>query len=177
MSRYSKWNNAIKELKNRRIDYEAEIAELKDLIGFVTDYTLTLENTIEHLDVREYIADLGAELENRHEEYESEINNLSNIVYFESRKSPTDYIFQQIDTGTSPNSVRPDFGIRPEPPKPEISIDRIKVEQLDKDSEEIRARLMADEYYFSEELETENQPRYEPIHVNGKTDAGVMEIQ
>ena len=172
--RYSKQNNVIRELRNRHIEHEAEIAELKDMINFAIDYTSTLENTIENFDVREFIAGLGTELDHRHEEYEAEINELSDIAYFQSRNWYTDKIFQPIVAGSWPNAVRPDVGIRPEPLKPKISIDHFEVQQLHKDAEVLRALLLADEYDDSEELKTEVRMRYQSIHVNGKTDVAAM---
>ena len=62
MNRYSKQNNAIRELRNRRFDYEAEITEINDKMNFVIDYKLTFENTIEMFNVREYITELETEL-------------------------------------------------------------------------------------------------------------------
>ena len=174
MNRYSKRNNVIGELRNRHIEHEAEIVELKDMINFAIDYTSTLENTIENFNVGEYIADLETELESRHEEYEAEIIELRDIVNFQSRNWSNDEIFQPTVTRPWPNSMRPHFGIRPEPPKPELSIDYFEVEQISKDSEAIRARLLADEYDDSGELETGAQTRYQLIHVNAKTDVTAM---
>ena len=176
MSRYSKRNNATRELSNRRFDYEAEITELKDKINFVIDYKLTLENTIEMFNVREYITELETELEYRHEDCEAEITELGDSVDFQSRNWYTDHIFRlpRPSDNPSPNAVRPNVGIRAEPSKQKLSIDPDEVEQISKDSEAIRARLGADEYDDSDERETEEPTRYQPIHVNGKTDATVM---
>ena len=174
MNRYSKRNNVIGERRNRHIEHEAEIVDLKDMINFAIDYTSTLENTIENFNVGEYIADLETELESRHEEYEAEIIELRDIVNFQSRNRSNDEIFQPTVTRPWSNSMRPHFGIRPEPPKPELSIDYFEVERIDKDSEMVRARLGADEYDDSDERETEEQTRYQPIHVNGKTDVAAM---
>ena len=176
MSCYNKWNNVIKELRNQRIDYEAEIAELKDMINFAIDYKLTLENTIEKFNVREYITELETEFENRHEDYEAEIIELSDTVGFQSRNWYTDHIFRlpRSSDNPSPNAVRPNVGIRAEPSKLELSIDPDKVEQISKDSEAIRALLLADEIDDSDERETEERTRYQPIHVNGKADVAAM---
>ena len=70
--------------------------------------------------------------------------------------------------------MKPSLGHRTGLPQREISIDHSEVERLDKDSEAVRALLLADEYDDSEELETEEQTRYPPIHVNGKTDVTTM---
>lgn len=170
------WNNAIIEHTFRRTDYEGEIAELKEEIKFASEYSLTLENTIENIDVREYIADLGAELANRHEEYEAEINELNDIVYFESRKSSIDYIFQlpRSSDKRSRNAARSNVGIRTEPRKQEISIDHSEVERIDKDFEVVRARLLADEYDDVLDLEADELPGYQPIHLNGQTNLAAM---
>ena len=167
--RYSKRNNVIRELRNRHIEHEAEIAELKEMINFSIDYTSTLENTIENFDVGEYVADLGTELESRHEEYEAEIIELRDIVNFQIRNSFNNEIFYRIDTGPWPNAVRPDKSTRPEPPKREISVDYSEVERLAKESEAVRALLLADEYDDVLELEADELTGYQPISSNGKT--------
>lgn len=174
MNRYSKRNNVIRELRNRHIEHEAEIAELKEMINFAIDYTSTLENTIENFDVGGYVADLGTELASRHEEYEAEITDLRDIIGFRIRNSVTDDPFQQIDNVRSPNAARRGLDRRPMPPKQELSINYFEVEQLDKDSEIVRALLLADEYDDVLELEADESTGYQPIHVNGKTDVAAM---
>ena len=172
--RYRKWNNAIKELENRRIDYEAGIAEQNEVINFVTQNTETFENTIQNFNIQEYVADLRAELENLHEEYEAGFTELSDIIDFQIRDLFTDEISQQMRTGLSSYSMRQDKGVQVESPKREISIDHFEVEQLGKGYEIIRTLLLADEYDDDLDLESDELPGYQPIQVNGKTDVAAM---
>lgn len=167
--RNGKLNKALKELKSQHTYYEGKIAEQEELISFVTHNSLTLENTIEGLDVREYVADLGTELSNLHEEYDAEISELRDIVGFQIRNLATDGLFRQINSDRSPNAARRGLEHRPRPAQQEIPVDYSEVERLAKESEAVRALLLADEYDDVLEIEADELTSYQPIYSNGKT--------
>ena len=136
---HSMWTMAIIEHTFRRIDFEKATDELEDLIKFATDYRSTLENTIERLNVEEYVADLGTELNSYDEDYDANIDELSHFVYYESRKSSLEYVYQlpRSRRKASRNAMSPENSIRRESPKRIISIDhsaknrRVKAKKMD----------------------------------------------